>query len=286
MKKYVLLLSAGFITYLSITGYTIGPANFAHINCTGSYGSQASCDGSNCHNANDANVVLDITVKDLFGNTVNNGRYMANAQYKVIVSGHKSSGTYPKFSYSFSAASEFGTGGNYTQYGLAKNTTVVGQAVIAEPMNPASTTGVGGANNFADSLLWQAPPPGKGKWKLFATALLANDDATRTGDAANHYERTLSPTPTSVTGVEATADVKIIPNPVRNQCNIEIKSTPDNYDMIIYNSAGQLFYKGNVQVTSDPLKHAVDASSWSTGIYYLEIMNKNKEKKLLSFVKL
>lgn len=280
MKKYILISLASALVYLSITSYSNGPANSAGLNCTGSYGAQASCDGGGCHGPNDANVTVDITVRDLFGTVLTGAQYFPGAVYWIIVDGHKFGGTYPTFSFQFCATSEKGpTGGIYTPTsGL--HSSVAGSAIIIEPDFPLATTSVGTANNFRDSFLWTAPPKASwGKWTLYVTALVSNNDNTKAGDAANNYQRTFIPITASVGSLDDVADINVFPNPVRNMLHWTLTDAePGLYSFIIYNLQGQIVYKEQKQINANEFKETVNAAAWPAGNYQLEIKKDDKRK--------
>ena len=67
--------------------------------------------------------------------------------------------------------------------------------------------------------------------------------------------------------------IKVYPNPCNDVFLIIIDKPEDNASIIVRNISGQIIYKRN-QISSDHLN--IDASSWSKGMYFLELRSKDK----------
>ncbi len=236
MKKYILLTTFTAFTYLIATSHRAGTGHIASRNCTGSYGSQNSCDGGSCHAPNSFDVVVDIELTDPYGNKVTDGRYYPGGYYKVKLHGYITNGTYPFWGYQFSASSEYRDGGTTFQQSSTTFPVTVGMATIMETIERLPTAN----NSFADSFFWQAPGPGAGSWTVYATVLGANGDDTRNGDKGGNYQRTLTPIPLSVTGINTGIAVNVFPNPAREQVTIKLMYPDGIYQVSLLNSTGQM----------------------------------------------
>lgn len=287
MKRSILLTISGLFAYLIFSGYSVGPAFFESINCTGSFGSQTSCNGGNCHGGNDANTVVDVTIRDIAsGAEVMDGRYMPNTTYKVLVSGY-AAGNFPVYSYQFSASSTSGFNGKGGYYlaGSGIHAVVAGQAEIVEPNMPKSTFNQGGVRHFADSFFWQSPPWGAGEWKIFITGMLSNDDASRFGDKTNNYQRSYFPIPASVSDFDNDLTTLVYPNPVRGTLHLQLNgAVSGDYNLSVYNSSGQIVYRTVQQMNGAEEKVEI-RSDWPAGLYHLRIEKDGKQRSL-PFVKL
>ncbi len=222
----------------------------------------------------------------MLGNEVVNSRYTPDAYYKVYISGY-ASGNFPIYSYQFSAtrAQGFNLNGGTFVSGSGLHSTVAGGAIVAEPLNPKSTSSVGVNNTFRDSFFWQAPPPNSGEWKLFATALLGNDDGAKSGDKSANYQRSYFPNPVSVEGLDENIVAKIFPNPAKDQLNLELKSTErGTYSATVYNSHGQMIYNQQLHIDVTNYRGAINTSSFVPGTYFLEI-KKDGKKRVIPFSK-
>jgi len=287
MKSPILLTVSACLAYLLFSGYSTGPAFVEGINCTGSFGSQTSCSGGNCHGGSDANTVVDVTIKDIAtGTEIMDGRYTPNNTYRVIVSG-RASGDFPVFSYQFSASSNSGFNGNggYFLTGSGVHAVVAGQAEVVEPSNPKNTTNQSGMRYFADSFFWQSPPYGAGEWKIFITGMLANDDASRFGDKNNNYQRSYYPIPAAVNDFGDELTTLIYPNPVRQILNLQLNgAVHGDYHLFVTNSNGQVVYNASraVNATEERVEIRPD---WPAGLYHLRI-EKDGKQRTLPFVKL
>lgn len=277
MKK---TLSIGFLAvavYLLSSGFSQGTALVGSQNRTGSFGSQASCGdaGGACHSPNDANMVVHIDLRDVFGNPVNNSRYWPNAYYWVKISG-RASGNLPAFGYQFSVQGQNGNGGTYVPSGN-RQTSVIGSAVVLEPINSLYTvTSVGVNNDYIDSFLWQAPPAGSGQLTLFATALLANDDFSKSGDKSNNAQRNLFPQPTDVAEFDASVAISVFPNPATSYVQVQVGDRQlGDYSVRLADVHGRVVLQ---QTISGNGPARIDVSQLADGNYFLELASGSRRK--------
>jgi len=286
MKKSILIALSSIFCVVLLAGYSNGPAYVAGINATGSFGSTAGCDGSNCHGPKDLNMVVDITIKDVFGNEVNNSRYTPNAYYRVYVSGY-ASGNFPIYSYQFSANSATGFNGNggYFVPAGGLHATTVGQAVVVEPDQPRTTTLAGSSNNYRDSFFWQAPPAGSGEWTIYAAALLGNDNGSRLGDKWMTYSRNFFPNPTSTTDLDNRISTRVFPNPCKNQFSLDLSNAETGtYELAAYDLRGQQIYTGAIAVKTSTHQQTISTDSWAAGLHFLEV-RKDGKKRVITIAK-
>lgn len=287
MKKNILLLLSALFCLIVITSYSTGTANTGGINCTGSYGSQDNCTGSNCHAANTGDVNLNLIIRDLHGDTVKSPfRYFPGAYYDVIIYGNVSpvSSSYPKFGFQFSASSDNSNGGTFTPTtGLFQF--VVGSAKIVEPITPLNTTA---GNKFQSTIYYQAPSggsPNPGKWKLYVTLLAANYDNSPFNDKAQNTSVEYSPIPLSVGSIDEKVSVTLFPNPVKDQLTVKLEDADaGEYTMGIFNTQGQILKKSELAVSGSVYSTTVSAVEWPAGVYTLELM-KDGKRRVTSFVK-
>lgn len=280
MRKSLLVSAIALGVYILSVGYSQGTATVGGQNRSGSYGSQPSCGDSslNCHSPNDANMVVDIELRDMGGNLVNNSRYMPNGFYWVIISG-SASGNLPKYGYQFSVQAQSGSGGSYLPT-ATRQTAVVGQAVIMEPQNPFNTnSSVGINNNYKDSFLWQAPPASSGQLTLHASALLANDNGSKSGDKTNHYQRSVFPVPAGVNDFDESVQIRVYPNPVQDFLNVQVEATTvGTYTVTVYGMQGATLVKEKMEAGANGYSKRLDLTSLPSGAYFLEIREGEKAK--------
>lgn len=285
MKKNLFLLLLSFFCLTIITSYSTGAANTGGLNCTGSYVSPDNCAGSGCHSANTGDVNINLFLIGALGDTVKNFRYVPGAHYNIVLGGSVFGGTFPKYSFQFSGQSEHLNGGTFTM-STGLHQTVVGSAKIVEPTNPFMT---GTNNSFQSTILYQAPGGGTqnpGKWTLFATVLVANDDNSPSNDKANNIQVTYSPIPVSVGSIDEKVSVTLFPNPVRDRLTLKLEDADaGEYTMGIFNTQGQILKKQQFTVSSSVFSTSVSAAEWPAGTYTLELM-KDGKRRITRFVKL
>ncbi len=277
MKKPLLLtLLAG--SFIALCSYSGGTAISGGGNCTGSYGSQNSCTGSNCHAGNTTDAVVDIILEDMYGNVVTGARYFPNVYYKVKIKGYITNGTFPSYSYQFSASSQTGTNVGTFVPTSGLHTTTVGTAFIVEPDNEMPTSGA--ANQYADSFLWRSPSAGAGQWTLFATVLGANGDNGPQNDKANNYQRSFNPVPASVSELDAAIRTQVYPNPLKDRLHISLADAPaGNYQFTVFNMLGKVMYRQEHSVNNS-LELNIPVTNWAAGGYYLEIGFEGRKRTL------
>lgn len=98
---------------------------------------------------------------------------------------------------------------------------------------------------------------------------------------------TATETPLFVKGVgylsqvpSTSSGIKVFPNPVKNNLTIQGLHNGINQQITIFNSLGKTITRGNTASNT----YQVNTSSYSAGIYYVEIRN-NDQKQTISFIK-
>ncbi|MBS1777011.1 MAG: T9SS type A sorting domain-containing protein [Bacteroidetes bacterium] len=284
MKRSVIVVLVCAFIYIVGSSYSNGAAQYANLNCTGSYGSPNSCGGSGCHDtSNDANVVVNITVKDLAtGNVINNSTIVPNAFYRIIVSGYKTGAYLPKASYQFTATSEFSfNGGTFTTV-TNQHSTTVGQAIIVEPNSPINTTATGTLNAYTDSFYWQAPAQlSWGRVTMYATALVANGNFLPSGDYSNNYQRMFTPIPAGINDLNENTSISLYPNPVKDFVVLNLNhATHGDYVFSIRNSVGQEVYQATQQLVENNFISKINTENWTPGLYCLTVFKGNGRRSV------
>lgn len=290
MKKTLLVLLSAVFVYMAFSSNSGGTALVSDENRTGSTGGITHCSDTlvGCHvgpggqASNSLDVNVNITLRDMFGDTVAGNVYYPNALYDVIIWGNIYSGSYPEFGFQFAATSEFGLhGGTFTPKG-GIHSTVVGNTEIIEQNQPLSTTGF---NNFHVSFQWRAPGPGNGNWRLFATVLGANGDGQRFGDIANNEMRILKPVVLSVDDFEKDVRVNLYPVPAKEKLNLKMESKESGqYTFTIYDLQGKILDKSKETIVPGAHHRSFNINNFPAGSYFMEIL-KDGKRKIISFQK-
>lgn len=261
----LVLLMATLVSFSSGVAVPPNPQNL-----TGAGGSSSNCSGSGCHDPNNTDLSVNISLYDLVKNTtVTDGKYIPGNPYQVRISAYTSNGTFPKFGYQFAAEQQNGLGaGNYfSTPGLQMN--IVGFFEIIEPFQPITTTGF---LNFRDTINWIAPAKGSGNITLHTTLLASNQNGFATGDRCNHESRIYSEGTTSIVENSQTIEIKVVPNPVKNI--LQVVGFPldiSNCKLEMINLNGQKNILDKYKLNNKLSNTCIDLNDFTSGIYILHI---------------
>ncbi|HNX88445.1 MAG TPA: C10 family peptidase [Paludibacteraceae bacterium] len=154
--------------------------------------------------------------------------------------------------------------------------TIAGTATVCQGQNSVTYT-VPLITN-ATSYVWTLPGGATGTSttnsitvNYGASATSGNITVMGINPCGNGTASTIAITVTVCTNVqdnETSHKVNIYPNPVSGELTIEIEENKDNFDFEIYNSIGQLVYKGNLIE-----KTVVQTSSFAPGVFLIKLEN-------------
>jgi len=77
--------------------------------------------------------------------------------------------------------------------------------------------------------------------------------------------------PTGLSSVSPAASVSVFPNPTTGGLSVNLTTTPDNVILFVYNTNGELIKEVKLSEHSS----TIDLSSFSSGLYFLKIVEKN-----------
>lgn len=261
----LVLLMATIVSFSSGVAVPPNPQNL-----TGAGGSSSSCSGSGCHDPNNTDLSVNISLFDLVKNTtVSDGKYTPGNPYQVRISAYTSNGNFPKFSYQFAAEQQNGLGaGNYfSTPGLQMN--VIGFFEIVEPFQPITTTAF---LNFRDTINWIAPPKGSGNITLHTTLLASNQNGFATGDRCNHESRIYAEGTTSISETEKVNKLNVVPNPVKNVLQIvDFQQDLTSSQIEFINLNGERITLNNSKLNKQFSTTYIEVSDLASGIYILHI---------------
>ena len=91
-------------------------------------------------------------------------------------------------------------------------------------------------------------------------------------------EQTLTITPATIIGDEKEDMFSVYPNPTTDMLYFKGEGS-ENMNVLIFNIVGMKAWRGIVK------EHSIDVSELSTGVYILKISSKNKEDRIIRFIK-
>ncbi|MBA2613817.1 MAG: T9SS type A sorting domain-containing protein [Bacteroidetes bacterium] len=256
--------------------------------------SNTSCGTTYTVGGTNANGCLAITSINISLNaapiiSVNSGTICSGNSFTIIPSGAStytySSGTAIVSPTTASSYSVTGTGVNgcITAMPAIVNVTVNSLPIISATTNnsiicttQSATLTSGGANTYT----WSNASNGNS----IIISPTVNTTYTVTGTDASGCENyaTITQSVSVCTGVEKSnnlevMDIKLYPNPGTGIFNLEFTSKPENTNVEIYNSIGQLilFHKINSENTS------IDLKKYANGIYYLKVNGCERQFKII-----
>ena len=143
--------------------------------------------------------------------------------------------------------------------------------------NDASVTHTAQGNTPAgDSKTWEfewmAPDDVPGDITFYAAFNAANGNGNTGGDVVYLTDMTVSPDVTSIAGVEA--EFAFYPNPTSGLVNFETPQFEDHAEVKVFNQAGQLIEKRNINSNTGQ----INLSDRAPGIYFVQFNNEKMHK--------
>lgn len=288
MKKQLLFtVLAGSFATLIFNSHAIGPYNGGAGNHTGSNGSPANCStGSNCHASNNSNTIATLMLVSPVNDTVTDGKYLPNTQYKVIVKGGSPAANLVKFGFQAScvdAATSSVQKGTFTSSNSQVSVINGGALKLVEHNTPISAITSGSGNAYWSSFDWKSPAAGGGAVKFYLTLNAVNGNTTSSGDQPNAATPlTFTEKPTSVANIKLEGS-DLYPNPTRGELILKIKDwTAGNYEVMIYGLDGKVVLQQTASLSAGIMQ--INAAQLAPGAYFISL-NDGGKKLVGSFIK-
>lgn len=282
MKKQLLILFGACFTVLVFNSNGGGPFQFGAGNRTGSAGSVANCStGSGCHDANNSNLGLTITLLDNWTPVTS---YQGGKTYRVLITGIAQGTTRAKFGFQLSSVRAAATS---TQAGALGITGRSGVALrtsssphLIEHSSPLNGTSLAG--NYVDTVTvnWTATA-GQGPVRFYATMNAVNGNGTTSGDMPNTAFQDFPEATTGVAGFSHTLN-GLYPNPATSTLNIPLGA--GHADISIFDAMGR-----NLKTQKFSMPNSSEASmnveNLPAGQYFVQVIQ-NGTKLTAQFSKL
>lgn len=225
-------------------------------------------------------VSLSMVVKDANGDPISG--YSPGDTYDVELTVNLDAGTASAYGFqmlSLIDASEASTDswsdpGSNTQIATASN-----GRDYAEHAGPSNT------NVF--NVKWTAPLPGAGPITFYAAGNAVNENGTTSGDGANLTNMSLAEgftlsTDDIAAGLES---ARIVPNPVKDQLNIELGLTQtDRYTFTLFQTDGREIWTAQESLQSGDALYNRSVTELDAGLYYIQI-EQGAFQKTIAFIK-
>jgi hypothetical protein len=272
-----LLLAATLFT-LDFTSRNLHSNNSgAPAGRTGSPGDGASCGTSTCHNTSATPQLGSLVITS----NVPFGGYISGNTYTITVtSGHT---TFSKFGFQVSPQAANGA----LMGSLAITNGTQTQLVGSGKYVTHKSTGTAGTNmGFGFTKQWQfnwtPPAPGSGAVTFYGSSILSNSNNNSNGDSLVLSNLVIQEDVTNgiATSSSSFATAHIFPNPATDLVYIAIPNSYENKKITLINIEG----KTVLQSTLNERINKLDISTLSSGIYFIQIENKNTTE-LIKFVK-
>lgn len=261
MKRSVLSIFGLSLTLIGIAIISASSSNgrafAARQGNTGAPGEPTTC--RSCHGVGFGTTVS-LAVKDSQGNVVTS--YVPGNVYTIDFSVNT-------------------TSGNPSRYGYQMVSLLSGNASYNAWSNPSGNTRIASASNgrsYAEhrgksvspnfSVDWTAPVAGSGTVRLYGGGAAVNNNGGTSGDGGNTISVTLTESLSTSIAKNDIQGLKVYPNPVRNQLNVELN---ESASIELYNVNGQLAKEYKI---STGLK-SIDVSDLERGVYLLRIWSEN-----------
>ena len=265
MKKNVLLTTLGFV-FLAVlfSAASRGVAATQGVDRTGAPGSAAGC--NSCHGG--GNFHTSVSLQMLEG-TEPVSAYEPGKTYTFTVTVNASNNP---AGYGFqtvgivaadnSNAGSFGT----APAGTAIRTLNDRQYFEHSQRNTTNTW----------SIDWTAPAAGRGEVRFYAAANAVNGDGDISGDSPVRLGTPLSLTENLASGLAAVEQLdlqlKIFPNPVRNQLNLQINGSENGrFQLHLLNVAGQIVQSAQIDVINGRANREFSLRELPAGQYFLHL---------------
>ncbi len=129
------------------------------------------------------------------------------------------------------------------------------------------------------SMDWTAPDGEEGEITFYAAFNAANGNGNTSGDVIYTSMLKAQQSSIGIDDPELQASVSLYPNPATDYAYLKIPEELINAEVHMLNQSGQLVGMFRVEQQN----HQIDLSDYSTGIYYISLLNKNHRivKKLI-----
>jgi hypothetical protein len=264
MKKRLLVLISGAFVYMFMSGNVLGPASFA-LNATGSPGSTTSC--GNCHSGGGGTTTNTVELRKLSGGPEVT-QYIPDTNYIVTVKGNNASISH--FGFQLTALNIGNTNaGSFSNFPATMHIGVAGGKNIVEHTDQLPKTN----NQYEAVFHWKAPSAGTGTVSFYGVINAVNNDGGLGGDRpGTPFTVQLTEATTGVAETPTPADIKIYPNPVSTQLNIELANAGNDYHKLqVTDLAGRIMYTNPVTIRSGNANISIETASWPQGLYFVHL---------------
>ncbi|MBS1645167.1 MAG: T9SS type A sorting domain-containing protein [Bacteroidetes bacterium] len=288
MKKQLLFtVLAGSFATLIFSSHAVGPYNGGAGNHTGSLGSPANCStGSGCHATNNTNTTASLLLVSPTNDTVKDGQYLPNTNYKVVVVGANPTANLVKFGFQASCvdnATSTTQKGTFTSSNSQVSVINGGAIKLVEQNTPISAVTTPAGNAYGTTFNWTSPATGGGAVKFYLTLNAVNGNTTSSGDQPNAATPlTFTEKPTSVSNIKLESS-DLYPNPTRAELILKIKDwTAGNYQVIIYGLDGKVMLQQTASLSAGAVQ--INVAQLAPGAYFISL-NDGGKKLVGSFIK-
>lgn len=272
MKKQYFISSvlATAITVFVFSSFSNGLAALNGSNQSGNFAAEGSCAGTNCHAANNPNLILTYKVyKTSDPSMLPVTSYEPGAVYQIKFQGFYINGL-DDFGYQISIVDKMGSSQGLVLYPGNVQKVYVNGVDVFEQRAPIA----GRPFDYIDSLQWVAPGAGKGTIKINIALLASNNNGSPLGDIANAVQIPLTEgNPNAVKEISQEHGIFLYPNPAQNFITLHYTASVKNEAFYIIDISGKLMMSGKVE----PPLHSIDISGLPAGQYFINLAHEGQK---------
>lgn len=277
IRNFFMLFFGVFLT-LALLGNKNGRAASQGKGNTGAPGDETNANGTpktcvNCHNVGPITATMGVTLLETDGDTVTS--YVPNTDYILRVKVNGTGTTIQGYGFQMiplknsnntdvKGMSDFG-GATANNYKIA---TIQNGRTYAEHSNtsPKDTFNV----------RWKSPVAGTGAITVYASANAVNGNSGTGGDGAAFTTLVLNESSASSSNEQNLLrdGMRVFPNPVRNNANIQLDLlAAGQYQIQLFNWNGVIVWSNSIDLGSGQQQINIPMSQQSAGIYFARITN-------------
>ena len=277
IRNFSMLFFGVFLT-LALLGNKNGRAASQGKGNTGAPGDETNANGTpktcvNCHNAGPITATMGVTLLETDGDTVTS--YVPNTDYILRVKVNGTGTTIQGYGFQMiplknsnntdvKGMSDFG-GATANNYKIA---TIQNGRTYAEHSNTSAK------DTF--NVRWKSPVAGTGAITVYASANAVNGNSGTGGDGAAFTTLVLNESTASSSNEQNLLrnDMRVFPNPVRNNANIQLDLlAAGQYQIQLFNWNGVVVWSNSIDLGSGPQQINIPMGQQSAGIYFARITN-------------
>ncbi|MEM6770111.1 MAG: choice-of-anchor V domain-containing protein [Bacteroidota bacterium] len=269
--NYVYSLAFVYLLAIIFMGSSGGRATAANSGNTGAPGDAgATC--ITCHGNNpDIEVSLDIAITDGDGNQIDN--YVPGTTYQGSVTLNVLAGNPAAHGFQIVA--------------LAGAENVDGESIntFADPADNVQITTTSSGRQYAEHnrpsdtsnvfrFTWTAPEAATGTVTFYSCGNGVNLNGSTGGDNAACNTLELQERPVSISALGADTELKIAPNPVGEQINLNVNGTlQGDFTARVFDVSGKQWLSRQITLSGGDNRFTFPAQELPTGLYFLQLTN-------------